>query len=287
MLSVASRRGFLMALPAAMFAASAMAGAAPLPALERRHGGRLGVFAIDAASGRALGYRADERFLMCSTFKLLAVSAVLARVDAGQEQLDRRVSYSDADLLKYAPFTLAHVAEGGLPVEQLCKAAIEVSDNTAANLIVASLGGPQGVTGFARSLGDRVTRLDRTELALNTSSGEMDTTTPRAYATSVSKILLGDTLSLASRLRLEGWLAESSTGLRRVRAALPTGWRAGDKTGTGDANTNDVVILRPPERSPVIAGCYYESSAGTVASREAVLREAGTAIVAWIAAVRQ
>ena len=131
-----------------------------LAALERASGGRLGVYALDTGTGRSLGHRADERFLMCSTFKLLLAAAVLARVGAGRERLDRRVPYTASDLLPYAPVSRAHLADGSLPIGALCQAAVEVSDNTAANLLLASIGGPTSVTRFARSLGDGVTRLD-------------------------------------------------------------------------------------------------------------------------------
>lgn len=148
--------------------------------VERRLGGRLGVAVLDTHTGHRVGYHEGERFPMCSTFKLLAVTAVLSRVDGSQEQLDRRIAYGESDLLEYAPVTRAHVGEGGMTLGDLCAAAIEQSDNTAANLILGTLGGPSAVTAYARSLGDSVTRLDRTEPTLNDwQPGEQrDTTSP-------------------------------------------------------------------------------------------------------------
>jgi beta-lactamase class A len=159
---------------------------ARLEALERQHGGRLGVAILDTGNGRSVGYRADERFLMCSTFKLLAVAAVLARVDRGVEQLDRRIVFGSDVVLSYAPITRHRIGGQGMTVAELCQAAITVSDNTAANLLLSSIGGPAAVTALARSLGDEMTRLDRMEPELNvTTAGDVrDTTTPNA--------LLGD-----------------------------------------------------------------------------------------------
>ena len=141
-----------------------------LAALERKYGGRLGVAILDTETGRRAAYRGEERFLMCSTFKWLAVAAVLARVDAGHEQLDRRLVFDDSVLLEYAPVTRRHVGAPGMTIAALCEAAITLSDNTAANLLLSSMGGPSAVTAFARSVGDSVTRLDRSEPELNVGS---------------------------------------------------------------------------------------------------------------------
>jgi beta-lactamase class A len=257
--------------------------AARLAALEARAGGRLGVAVLDTGSGRRLDHRGGERFPLCSTFKVLLAGAVLARVDAGQEVLDRRLSYSQADLLEYAPVTAAHVAEGGLKVRDLCAAAVEVSDNTAANLLLRTLGGPGAITAFARSLGDPVTRLDRTEPTLNTAlpGDPRDTTTPTAMVDSLRALLLGPALKLASRQRLEGWMAACTTGRNRLRAGLPADWSVGDKTGSGERGTvNDVAILRPPHRAPILVAVYYTGSSAPMEDRNAVLAEVGRIVVA-------
>src|SRR3984957_2761164 len=173
--------------------------------IETREGGRLGVFVRDTATGATIERRADERFPMCSTFKLLAAAAALKRVDEGAEHLDRKITYGPGDLLEYAPVAKAHVAEGGMTVADLCAAAIDWSDNTAGNLILQSIGGPAGFTQFARSLGDEVTRLDRNEPTLNESlpGDPRDTTSPRAMAGAMQKVLVGDALSDASRSQLQ------------------------------------------------------------------------------------
>ena len=215
---------------------------------------------------------------MCSTFKLLVVAAVLARVDQGREQLDRRIVFSKNVLLDYAPVTRRHVGAPGLSVAQLCKAAVTLSDNTAANLLLVELGGPAAVTSFARSMGDRVTRLDRTEPELNVGfPGDLrDTTTPGAMLGSMRRLLLGDELSVASRHQLDEWLSETRTGEARIRAGIPAGWRVGDKTGTGPrGEANDVAILRPPRRKPILVTAYYAAPHATPEVRDAVLAQVG------------
>jgi beta-lactamase class A len=229
-----------------------------LGAIETHTGGRLGVAALDMASGRRLAHRAGERFPMCSTFKMLAVSALLAKVDRGGEHLDRFVAYGAADLLAYSPVTRAHVGEGGMRLGDLCAAAIEHSDNTAANLILTRIGGPAGWTGFARAIGDPISRLDRNEPALNGAEpgDPRDTTAPQAMLADLRAVAAGGVLSPQSRTRLVGWMVDCQTGQSRLRAGLPQGWRVGDKTGTGDGGTaNDMAIAFAPG-GPILITSY-------------------------------
>lgn len=256
---------------------------ARLAALEARAGGRLGVAALDTGTGRRIAHRGEERFPMCSTFKVLLAGAVLARVEKGQERLDRPIAYTKADLLDYAPVATARLAEGRMTVEALCAAAVEASDNTAANLLLQALGGPGEVTAFARGLGDPVTRLDRTEPTLNTAlpGDPRDTTTPAAMVESLKAMLLGGGLEPDSCQRLEGWMRGSLTGGDRLRAGLPATWTIGDKTGTGDRGTvNDVAILRPPGRAPILVAAYYTGSRAPLKDRNAVLAEVGRIVAA-------
>lgn len=246
-----------------------------IAALEREHGGRLGVAVLDTAHGRHVAHRGDERFLTCSTFKLLLVAAVLKRADEGAEKLDRRVTFGKEALLEYAPITKQHIGPPGMSVAQLCKAAIMWSDNTAANLLFASIGGPKAVTRFARSLGDQFTLVDRIEPALN----PYDTTTPSAMLGDMQKLLLGDALSLSSREKLTRWLVGCQTGLRSLRAGMPAVWRVGDKTGQWDGDgkhaNNDIAIAWPPNKEPLLVTAYYMTSTADVAARKAVLAEVG------------
>lgn len=252
--------------------------AARLAALEHRHGGRLGVAMLDTGSGQHAGYRADERFLMCSTFKLLAAATVLARVDRGDEQLDRRITFGQDVLLKWAPVTSHHAGAPGMTVAQLCQAMITVSDNTAANLLLSSVGGPAAVTAFVRALGDPLTRLDRTEPQLNvTRPGDLrDTTTPAAMLGDMRAALLGNALSATSRQHLLDWLRGCSTGMDKLRAGLPPDWQAGDKTGSGaQGESNDVAIIWPPQRAPLLVAAYYAPVAPDAAAGASVLAEVG------------
>lgn len=244
--------------------------------IEKRADGRLGVSVLDMHTGRRIAYRGDERFPMCSTFKLLMVARVLQRIDRGEEKLSRWITYRKADLLEYAPVTREHVGEGGMKLEGLAAATIEWSDNTAANLLLDTIGGPRGYTNFARSLDDTVTRLDRNEPALNTSipGDPRDTTSPDAMADDLKRVLLGNVLSEESRKRLTGWMIACKTADRRIRAGLPKSWKSGDKTGTGrNGSTNDIAIIWPPGRKPVLMTVYYTQSKADTPAREAVIAD--------------
>jgi len=249
--------------------------------IEAQVGGRLGVAVLDTGSGELAGNRLDERFPMCSTFKTLAAALVLARVDAGQERLERRIVVTRDDLLEWAPVTSKHVGGAGMTVAELCEAAITVSDNTAANLLLASAGGPAGVTAFVRRLGDDVTRLDRTEPALNegTPGDPRDTSTPRAMARTLRRLMLGDALSDAGRARLVQWMTANTTGGQRLRAGVPLDWRVADKTGTGRlGTTNDVGMLWPPRRAPLVIVAYLTATGAPGTAREGALADVARSV---------
>ncbi|OOG49056.1 class A beta-lactamase [Rhodanobacter sp. C01] len=268
----------LVLRPALSFDASAETAVTRLAALERKYGGRLGVSILDTGSGRRAVHRADERFLMCSTFKLLAVASVLARVDRGAEQLDRRIVFGKESVLAWAPVTSHRTGGQGMSVAELCEAAITVSDNTAANLLLASLGGPATVTAYARGLGDPLTRLDRIEPELNTGGpGDVrDTTTPNAMLADLRTLLLGDALSMASRRQLVEWLRATRTGVDKLRAGVPGDWQVGDKTGSGaHGESNDIAIIWPPQRKPLLVTAYYAAWPADSAGHDAVLAEVG------------
>lgn len=253
-------------------------------AFEAQTGGRLGV-SVGELGKTLLGWRADERFPFCSTFKVLSTAAVLARVDAGADRLDRVLTLREADLLSYAPVSRKAVEAGNgtgrMTVEEICAAAMIWSDNTAANLQFGLLGGPTGLTQWVRTTGDVVTRSDRTEPTLNTALPDdpRDTTSPAAMRGALGQILLGGALTPASRARLDNWMGAAQTGFKRLRAGLPAGWQIGDKTGTGDNGTvNTVAILRPPGRAPLIATVYLTGATAPMATCEAVHAEIGRLI---------
>jgi len=247
-----------------------------LAELERRQGRRIALVALDTGSGRAVRHRADERVLMCSTAKVLIVAAVLHRRLAEPGLLERTVRYTRADLLEYAPATTPRV-EGGMTVAALCEAAIVVSDNTAANLLLGLLGGPAATTAFVRTLGDGVTRLDRLEPALNeTAPGdERDTSTAAAMTADLQGLVLGAALDPAGRDLLTGWLVGATTGAQQIRAGLPAGWRVGDKTGSGAQGENhDVAVAWPPGRAPLVLAVYTTPSDPESTNGRATVAEA-------------
>jgi beta-lactamase class A len=250
--------------------------AARIAAIEARIGGRIGVSALDTGNSRRLDYRQDERFPMCSTFKFLAAAAVLKRVDEKQEKLERFVPYGAKEILEYAPVTKEHLKDGGMTLDALCVAAIEQSDNTAGNLLLNAIGGPVGLTNFVRTFGDRVTRLDRIEPELNSAipGDERDTTTPAAICSDMQRLLLGDALSETSRRQLEDWLHHNETGAPMIRAGVPKNWIIGDKTGRGsNGATNDIAIMRPPGRAPILLAIYSVGSTATPDDRAAAIAE--------------
>jgi len=260
--------------------------AARLAELEKRSGGRLGCAFLNTATGSVIGHRADERFPMCSTFKASAAAFVLERVDRGAERLDRRIVYSARDILPNSPVTKPHVGGKGLPISELCRAAITVSDNTAANLLLASFGGPAALTNFWRSIGDPVTRLDRKEPELNEGApgDPKDTASPAATVENFRKFVLGEVLSRASREMFSKWLIANTTGDARLRAGLPHDWRVGDKTGTGGHETsNDIAVIWPPNRKPFVVAAYLTQGSTSDHDREAILADVGRAVAREIA----
>lgn len=292
------RRSFLAAallLPLAACAAPPVAPAPPRSAasttpapdaaaprfadLERRFDARLGVYALHTGTGQELVHRADERFALCSTFKFLAAAAVLDRNPP--EHLDKRIRFTQADLVANSPIAQQHLTDG-MTIRELCDAATRYSDNTGGNLLLADLGGPTEITAFARSCGDQVTRLDRTEPTLNTAvpGDERDTTSPRALATTLRTLLLGDRLRPDARALLTDWMLRNTTGDTRIRAGLPAGWRVADKTGTGDyATINDVAIVYPPSGAPIVLATLSSRAQADAEYDNALLAGAATIVV--------
>ena len=244
----------------------------PFASIEARVGGRIGVYALDTATERSLAHRADERFAMCSTFKWALAAAVLAR---GDLPLDRAIPYGERDLLDHAPTTRARLGEGAMTARDLAHAAVVVSDNTAANLLLAEIGGPAGLTRFMRDAGDGTTRLDRDEPSLNENApgDPRDTTTPRAMVGLMRAVLCGAVLPAERRALLVEWMRACETGKERLRAGLPPTWSVGDKTGTGRRGAvNDVAIAWPPGRAPILVAAYTsdgESAVGPLAAAHA------------------
>lgn len=249
---------WLEALGSAAFAAPAD----PLAAIASEAGGRLGVSVLDTGTGRRLWLDPLARYPLCSTFKVPLAAAILARADRGELDLQRPIRFTQGDLLDYAPVIRENLPRGQMTLAELCAAAVEWSDNAAANLLLPQLGGPSGLTRFLRSAGDTITRLDRVEPELNDyKPGELrDTTTPMLMTTLLAALLTGDVLEPASRKQLTDWMIGCRTGDKRLRAGLPKSWRVGDKTGTsGNGQANDIAIAWPPNRKPILIACYLDA----------------------------
>jgi beta-lactamase class A len=262
-----ARRTLLATAPALVVGAACAFGAEPsLREYERAIGGRIGLFAENQATGARIAWRADERFHMCSSFKASLAAAVLARVDRGEDWLDAPVGYGEKDLLSYAPVAKAGLAKGALSVGELCQGAVELSDNTCANLLLARIGGPPALTEFWRATGDTVSRADHYEPVSTQSGSVEDTTTPAAMAGTLRRLLLGDVLSPVSRERLTGWMRNCQTGLDLLRAGLPKGWTVADKTGNdGKAMLVDIAVAWPEPGKPLLITAYTDG--GPEASR--------------------
>ncbi|MBX3561743.1 MAG: class A beta-lactamase [Sphingomonas sp.] len=240
-------------------------------------GGRLGVAAWDGGN-RRVGLDAHSRYAMCSTFKLPLAAAILAGAELERWSLADEIQFDEYDLLDYAPTVRAGLERGRMSIEALCAAAMLVSDNSAANLLLARLGGPRELTAFLRRCGDRVTRLDRIEPDLNTNlPGDVrDTTTPGAMVALMWTLLFGEVLGRSSRLKLVSWMARATTGRDRLRAGIPGDWRVGDKTGTGaNGAYNDIAFALTPRRVPVLIACYASGGDASADERADIHAEVG------------
>ncbi|WP_156292198.1 class A beta-lactamase [Serratia oryzae] len=230
-----------------------------LAALEKASGGRLGVVAINTADGTTLQLNGGQRFPFCSTFKVIAASAILHHSLNNNGFMQQRIRYQKSDLVAYSPITEKHL-DSGMTVAELCAAALQYSDNTAVNLLMKQLGGPEAITAYARSIGDSTFRLDRWETELNSAipGDERDTTTPAAMAASLQKLTLGNALPQAQREQLVAWMKGNTTGGKRIRAGVPAGAIVADKTGGGDyGTTNDIGIVWRENRAPLAIVVYF------------------------------
>jgi beta-lactamase class A len=252
-------------------------------AVEADLGGRVGVMLRAPGSTPLAAWRADERFPLSSTFKTPLCGAVLARVDAGKEQRDRLVSYAADALVTYSPVTEKHVGTG-MTIDQLCAATITLSDNTAGNLLLKTLGGPAGLTAFLRTLGDQVSRLDRWETALN-EGVPGDTTSPAAITTTLETLLFSAALSPDSRAQLETWMQQDQVADALIRKHLPEGWSIGDKTGAGGHGSRSIIaVIRTPQGSPWLAAIYLTGNTANMDARNAAIARIGAAMFQQIGA---
>ncbi|MCZ0962537.1 class A beta-lactamase [Paracoccus benzoatiresistens] len=272
--------GLLLACLAAPAPAETIAEAAR--AIEAELGGRVGVALRRQGGPEVAGHRAGERFPLSSTFKAPLCGAILTLVDAGEDELDRVIGYTPADLVTYSPVTETRDA---MTVGELCEATITLSDNTAANLLLERVGGPQDFTEYLRAIGDDTTRLDRWETDLNEGApgDPRDSSTPAAMVATLERLLFGPVLSDASQQQLEAWMRADRVADDLIRASLPEGWIIGDKTGAGGHGSRSIVaVVRPPEGDPWLAAVYLTGNQADMATRNRAIARIGAAIVAEI-----
>jgi beta-lactamase class A len=227
--------------------------------LERTHGAIIGVHCVDFDTGRNINYRDAELFAVCSTFKTYAAASVLQKAQWGQLRLDDEVQIDPAALVANSPVTQAH-AGATLTLAELCRAALQQSDNTAGNLLLQAIGGPQAIADFARQLGDDATRLDRWETELNSAvpGDPRDTSTPHMLGRGYRNLLTTDVLAPPQRQQLEDWMRGNVTS--SMRPGLPAGWTCADKTGSGDyGSTNDIGMVYGPDGRRVILSVMTRS----------------------------
>lgn len=265
----------------ALLASPALAQRVPITALtdyERHSGGHVGVYAKNLRTGAEVSWRADERFVMCSSFKASLAACVLATVDRGQARMDELIAYGPADLMEWAPIAKKNSGKGAMSVADMCEAAVELSDNTCANALLARFGGPSALTAFWRSIGDTVSRLDHNEPELNrTPPGDPhDTTTPAAMAGTLRTLILGEALSPTSREHLTGWMLGCKTGDNRLRAGLPKDWRVGDRTGNNGKDAfGDIAMTWSTRGEPVVICAYTRGGAPTPSQVDEVFAQIG------------
>lgn len=229
-----------------------------LAALEASAHGRIGVAAINTENNKRVDYRAEEQFPFQSTFKVMGVAAILKQSMTDSSLLQQKITYSQSDITVWSPITEKHILDG-MMISELCAAAIMFSDNTAINLLIKKLGGPEAVTSFARSFGDNTFRLESWEANLNSNpKDQRDTSTPAAMQKSLQQLTLGNALALSQREQLITWMKGNTTGDARIRAGVPKGWVVADKTGSGDYGiTNDIGIIWPPHGAPIIIALFF------------------------------
>lgn len=276
----------LLAISSRVLAQSPDDAATKLAQLESTWRARLGLFAFDTGNGAQIHYRADERFPLLSTFKVMVAAAVLRRSEREPSLLNQRIRYNQSNLVTYSPITEKHLAHG-MTVAELCAAALQYSDNTAGNLLIRLIGGPKALTNFARSTGNNAFRLDRWETALNTAIPDdpRDTVTPEAMARSLHNFTLSNALAPDSRAQLIEWLVGNTTGDKRIRAAVPPRWRVGDKTGSGDYGTaNDIALLWPPNRTPIVLAIYTTHNRADAKRSDELIVEAARIALAGLGA---
>ncbi|WP_419831642.1 class A beta-lactamase [Endozoicomonas atrinae] len=248
--------------------------------LENRYGGQIGVAVLDTSDQSLWHYQGNTRFPLMSTFKTLACAKLLADVDQQKQKLTTESLIERESLVTYSPVTESLVGQK-ITLEQACEATMSTSDNTAANLVLASIGGPQKLTDFLRSAGDSITRLDRIEPELNEShpGDNRDTTTPLAITNTLNQLILGNTLSDVSRAQLKTWMMGNQVADNLLRSVLPEGWSIADRSGAGGHGSRGITtIVWSKKRLPLIISIYMTGTNASFEERNQVIVKTGQAV---------
>lgn len=240
--------------------------------LENGFDGKIGVYAVNTENNQVVAYRADELFPVQSTFKVIAVAALLNKSKKDKNLLQQKIIYSSQELVGWVPITKLHVNEG-MTLAALSAATISYSDNTAVNLIIKQIGGPQAVTDFAHSIGNKTFNVVHYEANLNSDPKDTrDTSTPKDMAISLEKIVLGNVLTPTDKQLLLSWLKNNTTGNQRIRAGVPMGWIVADKTGSGSYGiANDIAVVWSPACKPIVLAIYTNQKSKEAKSRDDIV----------------
>lgn len=252
-----------------------------LKKLENSFDGKIGIYAINTNNNQIIAYRADERFPVQSTMKLIGVATLLKQSQTDKDLLQKKINYSENDLISWHPITGKYV-KTGMTLEALAEAAMSYSDNSAINFIMRTLGGPKVVTDFAHSIGNKSFNVACYDGDLNSNPKSIkDTATPKDMAISVQKLTLGNVLTPSQRTILLTWMRNNTTGYKRIRAGVPIGWTVAEKTGGGLGSygiANDIGILWSPLCKPIILAIYTVQNKKSAKSRDDIVA-AATAFV--------
>jgi beta-lactamase class A len=243
-----------------------------LRVLEKSFDGKIGVYAINTNNNQIIANRADERFPIQSTMKLIGVSALLKKSESNKQLLQQKIHYTKNDLIFWHPVTGKYL-KNGMTLEALSEAAITYSDNPAMNLIMKKLGGPNSITDFGHSIGNMTFNVEHYEGNLNSNPNDShDTSTPKDMAVSLQKLMLGNVLAPSQRSQLVTWMKNNTTSYKRMRAGAPLGWTVADKTGSGDYGiANDIGILWSPLCKPIVLAIYTVQNKSDAKKRDDIV----------------
>lgn len=243
-----------------------------LEILEKSFNGKIGIYAIDTNNSQVISYRADERFPIQSTMKLIGVGALLKQSENNKSLLKKKITYTNQDLTSWHPVSGKYIATG-MTLGALAEAAITYSDNPAMNLITKKFGGPKFATDFAHSIGNKTFNICHYEGNLNSNPNSYeDTSTPKDMALSLQKLTIGNVLPQPQRIQLITWMRNNTVGYKRIRAGVPMGWVVADKTGSGDYGiANDIGIMWSPLCKPVVLSIYTIRNTKDAKRREDII----------------